>query len=513
MALHTDLQTLVRRYGAEVLADADGLRASLDDFLDEGVASPGEINLVVDAVRLGAYERLISMLEHGAEARPALQTAGESLARERGGADVRSAVWACAVLGFAVGRVPADLVVGPPGPDLPGSPDPEPPGDQTVRRQTGAPPEGTGGLQPTWGSGWQSGEPPDGSAPLTSKGSAWLPVGIVAAVVVVVAVAVTGFVLARGNGSPTATVSTSAVTTPTVSADPETGGSGATTPPPTKTPPPDTTVSVPVVRADYAALGSNVTRGANTCQRRSPGTGEADRVTCAFHQLEAEFVTYDSVGALARQRRQVRASLSEPDQRRNADGYYFLASGGGTTTLYWDSTTDQMSAYLEADETILAPQAARTWFDQRGDTPVSRPRTHPREPFRSDDLYEFATSTRYVTDVASDCRRYKPEVSGQVELVKCSGKRGYNLYFARVRNLEKLKDRQDVWRNGAQTTTTWDWSTDSNYPRSGALFKTFADQTGKAVIYWDETELACYGLVFAPDKRLAAAYKYWRDGI
>jgi len=83
--LPAELATLVRRYGTRVLEDADGLRAMLDDFLDEGTATAGEVNLLIDAVRFGALERLATLLDHGAEPVVAIEAAADALAQQRGG--------------------------------------------------------------------------------------------------------------------------------------------------------------------------------------------------------------------------------------------------------------------------------------------------------------------------------------------------------------------------------------------------------------------------------------------
>ena len=108
--LPSELRTLVERYGAHVLDDADGLRATLNDFLDED-SSPGDVNLLVDAVRFGSLERLNTLLGQGAEASAALTDVAEGLAQRRGG-DAESAYWACAVLGYAADLLSPDLIPG-----------------------------------------------------------------------------------------------------------------------------------------------------------------------------------------------------------------------------------------------------------------------------------------------------------------------------------------------------------------------------------------------------------------
>jgi len=112
MKLHQSLAELARDHGTALFRDAAAFRGSLDDYLDEGQASSGTINLLTDAVRLGALDGLVSMLDSGATPADAVQSAGQRLARDRGSADVRGCQWALAVLGYALGKVPDSLVAG-----------------------------------------------------------------------------------------------------------------------------------------------------------------------------------------------------------------------------------------------------------------------------------------------------------------------------------------------------------------------------------------------------------------
>ncbi len=98
------LRGLAEQLGPEVFDDPDNFRGALDDVLDEE-ASLGEQNLVVDAVRLGAYASMVTTLRQGGEPASAVAQAGAMLARDRGGDDRTSASWACACLAYAVGAV------------------------------------------------------------------------------------------------------------------------------------------------------------------------------------------------------------------------------------------------------------------------------------------------------------------------------------------------------------------------------------------------------------------------
>lgn len=110
VGVHHEVARLVEHAGRGVVDDADSFRAALDDFLDEGEATRGELNLLVDAVRLGTFARLESQVEHGAEINPAISLLSADLSRDRGTTESTSAAWALGVLAFAVGRLgEADL--------------------------------------------------------------------------------------------------------------------------------------------------------------------------------------------------------------------------------------------------------------------------------------------------------------------------------------------------------------------------------------------------------------------
>ncbi len=110
MSLHESLRDLVTSRGRGVVEDGSEFRAALDDYLTEDEVTLGELNLLSDAVKLGAVARLLDLLDHGAAPAAAVEAVGSALARDRGTDDVRRATWALGVIGYALGRVPRDLL-------------------------------------------------------------------------------------------------------------------------------------------------------------------------------------------------------------------------------------------------------------------------------------------------------------------------------------------------------------------------------------------------------------------
>jgi hypothetical protein len=202
---HRALRQLVQTHGAGVLSDGDHLRGVLDDYFDELAISPGEINLLVDAVRLGAVEGLARLTDGGAPPEKALDVAGTRLARDRGGADITAARWACAMLGYALGRVPEALVLGLRSADVPGV-------SVESAQVEAAAPTASAGAAVTQPAGRTS--DPETATPVPPQRSAQSAVFLSGLVVVTIALLI-GTLLLTGHGGDD---------------DPETSSDGSTTP-------------------------------------------------------------------------------------------------------------------------------------------------------------------------------------------------------------------------------------------------------------------------------------------
>ncbi len=130
MTVHAHLARMVAARGADVLADPVEFRAALDDYLTDDEISPGDRNVLVDAVRLDAVRRLVDLLDHGSDPRAAVNEAGLALARERGSDDARRSLRATAQLGYAAGRLDDEVVrefdVATPAAPFPSPPQPSP---------------------------------------------------------------------------------------------------------------------------------------------------------------------------------------------------------------------------------------------------------------------------------------------------------------------------------------------------------------------------------------------------
>jgi hypothetical protein len=110
VTLHDELRELVDTFGEGLLGDADQFRAALDDYLPENAALPGQLNVLYDAVRFGAYARCVELLSRGSDPILAVGTAGDLLARERGTTEVITSRWAVASLAHATGHLATDAL-------------------------------------------------------------------------------------------------------------------------------------------------------------------------------------------------------------------------------------------------------------------------------------------------------------------------------------------------------------------------------------------------------------------
>ena len=216
--LHELLRDLVDRQGPGVLETADGFRAALDDFLTEDEATTGELNLLVDAVRLGAVTRLLSILDHGGDPAGAIREAGDAMARDRGTDDATRSRWAVAALGFALGRVteddvrrhPAETLSPPaspppaPPPPTPKPPKPEPPRVPPTEAVDRPGPATLGDREPersTWDHGATPPPVPPPPPPVTRGRRAWPAVAAVV-VLLLVAGAALGWMLYNDDEEP-----------------------------------------------------------------------------------------------------------------------------------------------------------------------------------------------------------------------------------------------------------------------------------------------------------------------
>ncbi|GAB3863167.1 hypothetical protein GCM10028801_30150 [Nocardioides maradonensis] len=215
MQLAAALADLARDRGTALFRDPATFRAALDDYLDEGTASSGTINLLTDAVRLGAVDGMLGMLDSGAQVQAAVESSGQRLARDRGSSDTRGCQWACGVLGFALGRVPAQLVqsldpgTGPSAPPLPPAPQappvmspPPPPltSPPVASPPVTSPPASYG--QPTWQAAptygsWQTPPPP-------RRSNTGLVIGLVVGAVVLLGGGIGAALLIANSGGDTA---------------------------------------------------------------------------------------------------------------------------------------------------------------------------------------------------------------------------------------------------------------------------------------------------------------------
>ncbi len=111
VALHDELAELRTEVGPQVFDDPVAFRAAFDDFIPEGLASTGEVSLLVGAIATGAMRRLREQLALGADPDKAIEMQGDLLARDRGTNESSGARWAVSVLAHATGAIPVDQVL------------------------------------------------------------------------------------------------------------------------------------------------------------------------------------------------------------------------------------------------------------------------------------------------------------------------------------------------------------------------------------------------------------------
>lgn len=507
MELHESLYALGRSQGRELFNDADSFRGALDDYLDEDSASTGDINLLVDAVRLGALHAMTTMLDSGADADRAVSEAGGRLARDRGSADVGGAMWALAVLGYATGKI-SDAQVRRYRTQHASAPAPPPAGPPTVLPPQGPPPPGVGGpavTTPVWSS---SGPTPGvpGSAPAPGvaasygappppssyggyghaapkKRKVW-PFVLIGAVILALVVGGGIFAVIQladdgggGGDDPT--------TSPTDSETITEEG-------------PD--VSFEALNERYQSLAAMVTSGMDECVAADPQSGQTEKIQCTFPQGTLVLTTYVSPSELtaARRRRLNTAEGTIVNDVQSGAYYRFdptTADPESTDSplIYWDSQAGVRSAELVGATGVTADQLDPAF------NAVSATVTPPDGPTDSA-VKDFVTLFEIVS-----CERIPTEVSGETEESECrrSGRNTWVGKFDKASDLRRYRSTIRTFTREDDALEVDYWYSDDNAngqqdeeePEEGKIFGYIDEQDGGTnygVLYVDDLDCRCY---------------------
>lgn len=508
MELHENLYQLGLTFGRDVFDDADGLRAALDDFLDEGAASTGDINLLVDAVRLGSFRWMVSTIDSGAEPSRAIESAGDLLARDRGSADVAGSRWACAVLGFAIGKV-TDTDVrryrtqGPPPPprSQPPATSPAPPPMSPTMMP---PPAAASGVplsgQPTAGYG-----PPPAAGPSYPQPPAWssqpapappakkkglLPLLIVAGVVVLVLGVVFAVLQLTGDdGDP--------------GADPgDEKSSGTTETTGTTEEPMD--LDFASINERYAALGTRVTTGQSECVEGELLSGQSEALDCTFPHGTLTLTTYETQDELEASRlREVNTEVGGRYAEGSTGVVFSFAPDGAIPTLYWDDTSALQSGFYQAASADVAVDALASAY-QSVDARIDYP-----QKMTSQELIDFAD----LWVRPNQCDRIQTLSVGELEESLCKARKQIVVYVAKMATkADLIAYRQIRLRDSRQDGLILnppDW-TFGDGPVEGRLADSYAE-SDRVLRYWDQTSCLCYMEAYYPTNDLDALTAWWVD--
>jgi hypothetical protein len=487
MELHENLYALGLRLGREVFEDPDTFRGALDDFLDEESATTGDINLLVDAVRLGAFSSMTSMLGSGAQVSAAVEEAGNRLARDRGSADVAGAQWACAVLGFAIGKVDDPEVrryrtqhaIPQRSQQQPPTQFPDPPAPQAQQpgmapTQRPGVPDHSGQPYPQTGPGvmpyrpatippptpWQQGPP-------AKKRKTWPIVVGAAAAVAVIAGGVVAVIATqddddiRGGG----------------------GGGGEKSPTVTEVP-----VDLESVQERYSGLAADISAGLDECEAGGTDTGTSEVLECGFSNGTLTLTTFETIEDLESHRESntgtdagTRYSLTDAGAIYSVDSGSAVSSSG-ESSLYWDSSEAlQSGTYVASSETVTADQLEEQY--NSADGAVDYP-TKPEDPAM------IALATEFVK--LRNCDRIATIQEGELEESICTAPNGIFVFMGVFETDEDFKDyrRSRLQEGKDQGYALRSWNFDGN-TREGAAAE-FINDSGEAVRYWDKAGCRCY---------------------
>lgn len=485
MEIHDHLYALGLRQGREVFDDVGRFRRALDDP-QVGPVAPGDLPLLVDAVRLGGLRSLVSMLDAGADVIGAVDQAGSALARDRGHPDVVGAQWACAVLGFAVGRVG--------DPDVRRYADRRPRGGTAeVTRVPGArpapvPPQFAAAPPPAYGGpAWSAPVPPP------KRRRAW-PIVLAVAVVVALVAGVGGFFVVTRDDDGDETSESDGPTSSTTTSD------GPTT----ESVDPDGT-DFASVNARYSGLASLVTSGVDECAKAAVTSGETERLECPFGNGVLALVTYGSPSELeAGRRRQVTfeaGGVYDQTPQGTILGFEVNNAEGQPTEafLYWDDNAAQSATYTAepgADLDQLVTLHAAT------DPAVAYP-TAPSDPALVDFVDQWFPISR--------CERVATIVADQVEESYCDVGGPVEVYIGTFDSRANFRFyRRDIARRSREDGRTehTSWTQQAGQPAEGALYE-YDNGEGYKALYWDQPDCLCYAEAFLRGGTHDRLFDWW----
>ncbi|GAB2986156.1 hypothetical protein [Nocardioides montaniterrae] len=471
MALHQTIRDLVSAHGDGILADAAGFRGVLDDVLDEGAATTGEINLLVDAVRFGATLPLARMIQGGADPARAVDECGARLARDRGG-DVASASWATAVLAHARGLVPEAVVLryrSRPAPSAFAPPTSPPPS---------APPAPTPPVPPA---------PPVPPGPPARRSRTGR---LVAGAVVLV--------LLAGGGVA--------------------GGIALTHhKEPRKTDKPKVDPLTPAaINARYSDLAGSITTGTRDCKAATGSDDETatEVLSCVATGGTLTLRTYATLDELKAQRHQrldrVAGSISH-DAGQTA--YYSFDPEAAdhkaeAAVVYWDNETGLQSATLTGTPGVPIDTLTTSFKATR---PLADLPAGPVNPM----LVRFLDS---FLDPAG-CQQHAIYFDDATEEVRCEHEGGgIGVVATRFPRRSLMLDQRQVFARQHDSAEEkgrsgrWRFSGVRSFYKPGAIYAYRSH--GRSYVYWDWSERGCNCLALAAyrddDKGLAKLEAWWR---
>ena len=482
MELHENLYALGQQLGREVFDDPDTFRGALDDFLDEDSATTGDINLLVDAVRLGAFSSMTSMIGSGAQVTAAVEEAGKRMARDRGSADVAGAQWACAMLAFAIGKAgdaevrryrtqhtSQELTPDGPSTELPQAP--QGPIDPGPTRNLEAPLS-----VPVPGAAQEPQAP-------TRKRRTWPIIVAAAAAGVVAAVVVTLVIQGGGDDSD----------------DDSNGGGGGTDP---------TALSADLeaVQKRYSGLADDVTAGVDECEAADTIEGTTEVLECGFADGTLTLATYESDEVLDTNRT---ASIGlEPGSRyssTDAGAIYSVDATADfaeaeTSSLYWDSTNAlQAGKYVLSAGVVGVDRLVKMYDRIDGAVPY---------PTKPEDKGMIALAEAFLN--VGQCDRIQTNAAGELEESYCPAPHGIDVWIVAFETMEDFQAYRALrvgWADPNGTQNYWNFGDETQ----GTLADYENENDGSAVRYWDQLECKCSMEAFLASGDREVLTNWWLD--
>ena len=465
MEFHERLRELKTKAGPAVFRDPDDFASALADVMAEDEATDGEISLLVSAVRSEAVARLETMIDNHADPVRAVGDAADLLAQKQG-TSVEGSRWAVASIGYALSKVDDTVVRRFPSPWRTTG---ETPTEEDYDKTRGADELAKTRSKEELAKTRKKDE--DGTREVENNGDTipalrrkWPKVLLVmggSLVGLFIILAIVGALFNLGSGDST---------------------------------------ELADVAERYAALGSDITDGANACKAMDASLGQAERLDCTIAGGKLVLTSFESSSSFMDAREEtVNFDTGNRYSEQDSGVFFSQTLESGKDFLYWDSTEANQSArYVAGDNSKdvdevdeLGKQFARV------DSKITFPTS-----VEDDDLKAFIEEFG-----VQNCERRQTTDPAELEESECT-EAGLDVVAVRSESTTELEKYRQTQVEAGGASVPWTYA---DGPTEGQKVSWIDPDDNLARIYWDDESCVCYLVAISDTNDADALQKWWES--